>query len=55
MNSKPKVSLKNNVVPYDNIGTQTAIWAEEGIQKMITDCADNGIHIQIKPFKKEQP
>lgn len=53
MNSKPKVDLKNNVVPYEEIGTQTAVWAKEGVQQMIADCADNGIQIQIKPFEKE--
>ncbi|MBW5407146.1 hypothetical protein ACISK3_03980 [Morganella morganii] len=54
MNSKPKVDLRNNVVPYEKIGTQTAAWAEEGIKQMIADCVDNGIQIQIKPFKREQ-
>lgn len=55
MNSKPKVDLNNNVVPYEKIGTQTALWAEEGIKKMIADCAENGIQIQIKPLQKRSP
>lgn len=54
MNSKPKVDLKNNVIPYEKISTQTTAWAEEGIKQMIADCADNGIQIKISPFRSEQ-
>lgn len=54
MNSKLKVDLKNNVIPYEKISTQTAAWAEEGIKQMIADCADNGIQIKISPFRSEQ-
>lgn len=53
MNAKPKVNLKDNVVPYDKIGAQTAAWAEEGVKEIMDDCLIKGIRVQIKPFKPD--
>ena len=51
--SKPSINLKDNVVPYSEIGFHTALWPEEGVKQITEDCLKNGNQVQIKPFKPD--
>ncbi|WP_274370067.1 hypothetical protein [Morganella morganii] len=51
--SKPAINLKDDVVPYSEIGFRTALWPEEGIKQITDDCLKNGNQVQIQPFQPD--
>lgn len=51
--SKPAINLKEDVVPYSDIGFRTALWPEEGIKQITDDCLKNGNQVQIQPFQPD--
>lgn len=51
--SKPAINLKDDVVPYREIGFRTALWPEERIKQITDDCLRNGNQEQIQPFQPD--
>lgn len=51
--SRGMINLKENIVPYSEIGVHTALWPEEGVKQITDDCLHNGNLVEIKPFIKD--